>query len=384
VALPCGEKNGENKNKMLKFFKKKNYFLGIDFGTSSLKVVELSFSEQRTHLVNYGWVDFNSGESNKEVYRNSRLKIEGGYLQKSLNELLKKMEIKSKQAYVSIAGFNGLIALIEIPNMEKSEMEQVVKFEAHKYIPASLDEVFLSWDIVSKEGIKKNSLIKNIKLELNNSGKVKILLVAALKKEVLKYEKLINGSGLEMKALELEMFSMVRSLVGNDLGNFMIIDIGARNSNIILAEKGILKINRSVDIGGNEITKTIAESMNISKQRAESLKKQKRDFFNSHEGVVMLPSLDLIAKEAQRIIRSYESKNEKAHIDSVILSGGTAKLLNISNYFSKILGIKTIVGNPWSRIDFDESLSPYIKEIGPSFSVALGLALRGVDEYKRK
>ncbi len=369
---------------MFNFFKKQNYFLGVDFGTSALKAVELSFSKQRTHLVNYGWVDFNPGEKNGGIYKNSKLRIQDGRLQKCLKELFKKMSLKSKQVYVSIAGFNGLVALIELPDMKEDDLNQAVKFEAHKYIPASLDEVFLSWDIVSRENIKRDRLIKKASKDSGTPGKVKILLVAALKEEVLKYEKIIKGVGLEMKALELEIFSMARSLVGNDLGSFVIIDIGARNSNIILTEKGVVKINRSVDMGGNEITKTIAESMNISRQRAESFKKQKKDFLNSHEGTLLLPSLELIAKEAQRVMKSYESKNKKNRIDSVILSGGTAKLAGIDAYFSRVLGVRTVVGNPWSRIDFDESLNPRIKEMGPSFSVAIGLALRGVEEYQRK
>ena len=61
-----------------------------------------------------------------------------------------------------MAGFNGLIALIELPNMKKDELDQAVRFEAHKYIPASLDEVFLSWDIVSKESVEKNELIEKV------------------------------------------------------------------------------------------------------------------------------------------------------------------------------------------------------------------------------
>ncbi len=369
---------------MFNFFKKKNYFIGVDFGTSALKVVELSFDKQRTHLVNYGRVDFGLGKDGKGIYKGSKLHSQGGYLQKCLKELFKKMSLKSKQAYVSIAGFNGLVALIELPPMGEKEMKQAVEFEARKYIPASLDEVFLSWDVVSKEGAKDGKLIKSMKKESDKSEKMKVLLVAALKEEVLKYEKIINDCGLEMKALELEIFSIVRSLVGNDLGNFVIIDIGARNSNIILTEKGVVRINRSVDMGGNEITKTIADSMGISKERADSLKKQKRNLFKGREGSLLFPALELIAKETERMIKSYEIKSESFRIESVILSGGTSKLSGIEEYFSEALGIKTILGNPWSRIEYDEVLDEKIKEMGPSFSVPIGLALRGVEEYKRK
>ena len=124
--------------------------------------------------------------------------------------------------------------------------------------------------------------------------------------------------------------------------------------------------------------------MNISKQRAESLKKQKKDFLSDQKSMLMFPSLGLIVKEVQRIIKSYRSKSENARLDNIILSGGTSKLAGMDAYFSKALNIKAIIGNPWSRIDFDENLSSRIKEMGPSFSVAVGLALKGVEEYKRK
>lgn len=367
---------------MLSLFRKskQNYFVGIDFGTSSLKVVELSFWNQRTHLTNYGWVDFNL----RGIYKESKLQSHEIKFQKYLKELFKKMQLKSRSAYVSIAGFSGLVALIELPEMKKEELAQAVKFEAYKYIPASLDEVFLSWDIVSKEDVGASNLVERVSGKSKKPGKLQILLVAALKEEVVKYEKLIKDSGLEIKTLELEIFSLIRSLIGNDLGNFIIVDIGSRASNIILVEKGIIKINRSVDVGGSEITNTIAESMNISKQRAESLKKQKKNFISGKEKMIMFPALELIVSETQRVAKSYKAKNESARLDGLILSGGTAKLKGIDTYFSEALNMRATIGNPWKKIDFDKKLAPQVEKMGSSFSVAIGLALKGVEEYQRK
>lgn len=359
---------------------RKNYFIGIDFGTSSIKVVELSFWGQRTHLTNYGRVDFNL----KGVYEKSKLQSHEAKFQKYLKELFKKMRLKSKSAYASIAGFSGLVALIELPEMKEDELAQAIKFEAYKYIPASLDEVFLSWDIVSKKNVGKNSIIEKVSGKSKKPGKLQILLVAALKEEVNKYEKLIKSSGLEIKTLELEIFSLVRSLIGNDLGNFIIIDMGARASNIVLVEKGTVKINRSVDVGGNEITNTIAESMNISKKRAESLKKQNKDFVSGRERMIVFPSLELIVDETRRIIKSYMVRNKNARIDGIILSGGAAKLKGADTYFSRCLDMRVIVGNPWKKIEFDKKFAPQVEKMGPSFSVALGLALKGVEEYQRR
>ncbi|GBE17236.1 competence protein A [bacterium BMS3Abin15] len=350
---------------------KKNYFLGIDFGTSSIKVVELKLHKQRLNLSNYGWIKLGFAQSAGDFDYDKKLKA---YLQALVN----KMEPKTESVYVSMPSFSGLVSLIEFPDMKKEELDQAIRFEARKYVPTSLDEISISWDIVSKKDDKAAKKSKS-----KTSEKIQILLVAAPKDKVIKYEDFVKSADLKVKAIELETFSLARSLVGDDAGTFLIIDIGFRACSIVLVEKGVVKVNRNIDAGGNEITDSIAENLNISKKRAEDLKKQGKDFINSRESSIVLPTLDLIANEALRIISTYKEKNSGSRIDGVVLSGGTAKLKGVDDYFSKALGIKTIIGDPWKKIVYDESLSPIVKKVGPSFSVALGLALKGVEEYKR-
>ncbi len=356
---------------------RKNYFLGIDFGTSSIKAVELKLHKQRLNLSNYGWVKLDFVQSASDFDYDTKLKA---YLQALVN----KMEPKTGSVYVSMPSFSGLVSLIEFPDMNKEELDQAIKFEARKYVPTSLDEISISWDIISKKDDKSK---KDSKAEKKPEGgtpkKIQILLVAAPKDKVIKYEDFVKSADLKVKAIELETFSLARSLMGDDMGTFLIIDIGFRACSIILVEKGVVKVNRNIDAGGNEITDSIAENLNISKKRAEELKKQGKDFINSRESSIVLPTLDLIASETLRIINTHKEKNSGSKIDGIILSGGTAKLRGIGDYFSKALGIRTVIGDPWKRIVCDEKLSPIVKKVGPSFSVALGLALRGAEEYKR-
>jgi type IV pilus assembly protein PilM len=363
---------------MLEFFGlgKKNYFLGIDFGTSALKIVELSFKNQRAHLENYGWASFGFNENKSGAMVQSYEEK----LKAAAHELILKMKLKSNAAYIAMPGFSGLITLIDFPAMKKEELEQALTFEAKKYIPTPLEEVSISWDIVTKQS---PSLLEKAKEREEGPQRIQVLLVAAPKREVMRYESLARGSGLEIRAIELETFSLVRSLIGDDLGCFLIIDIGANACNIILVEKGIVRVNRNIDVGGNQITNIVAENMNISRQRAEDFKRQGKDFINSRESAIVLPALESITGEAARIISAYQEKNKEARIDGVVLSGGTAGLRGITDYFTRVLGIKTIVGNPWKRVIFNEKLTSAIGKMGPSFSVALGLALRGVEEYKR-
>ena len=219
-------------------------------------------------------------------------------------------------------------------------------------------------------------------LSSNNgaSGDVlQVLLVAAPKKEVKRYEDLISRVGLELSALELEVFSLTRSLVGNDSGVFVLIDIGYRATNILLIDQGVVRISRNVDLGGSEFTDVISESLSVTADRAETYKKGSRDFLNAKESSVRFPALDMIISEVERVVATYKKKNPSISINNVILSGGAAHMTGLGPYLSKKLALEVTLGNPWSHIVYDRTLEPFVKNMGTAYSVALGLALRGFD-----
>jgi len=359
---------------MFGFFLKKDRFFGIDFGTSSIKAVEITMRNQKPYVTNYAWVtlDFmNATREHKSISYPEQLKI-------YFDALLAAMKSDARNAYAAVPGYSGLVTLIEFPVMNEEEIAQALQFEARKYIPSSLDEVNMSWEIVSPSE-------KKGKKEKTTAGEtMMVVLVAAPKKDVARYDFFFHDTGLTMKTLELETFSLIRSLVGEDQGRFIIVDIGAKACAIILVSNGVVHVNRNIDTGGSDITKTIAESMNISWERADSLKKEGRDFFVSRETSMIFPTLDLIANEIKRIVAAFREKEKGATIDSVILSGGTAKLKGIDQYLAKIVGIPVVVGDPWKRVVCDERLSRIVNQLGASFAVAIGLALRGMEERNKK
>ena len=209
----------------------KNKFLGIDIGNSSIKIVEIKIGNNKPVLSNYAWITLPMvpGEAQKDFSEEA--------LAEYLRRILRSAKFKSKEAYVSMPAFGGLITLIEFPEMSKEDLDQAIKFEAHKYIPTSLDDIALSWDILNKKG---SSLVRNRESEElgdkteASDAKLQVLLVAAPKSKVKRYEKIVKEAGLDLNLIEIESFSLMRSLVGNDTGNFMIVDIGYRLCNIIL------------------------------------------------------------------------------------------------------------------------------------------------------
>lgn len=347
----------------------KNAFIGVDIGTSAIKIVELKSDSGKPVLSNYAWMSFDGYFRKDDSSSTTYEKVLPQYIKRIINEA----GIKSKYAHIAIPAFGGLIMLIEFPQMDKGDVEQAIRFEAHKYIPASLDEVVLSWDVLNSG---KNTVPNDAELE---KEKLQVLLVAASKNRVGKYEKIVSEAGLKLESIEIESFSMARSLVGDDPGNFIIADIGSRVCNILLIEKGVIMINRNIDAGGKDITHTIAKSMAIGEERAEKLKMGGKNFF-ANDSYINFHTLEIIRDEIARTANAYSQDGSKLKIDSLILSGGTASLMGLTEYFTQSLKIKTIVGNPFGRIICDKKIEPALKKIGTQFSVAVGLALKGIEQ----
>jgi len=359
--------------------------LGIDIGTSSIKIVELKLEGETPVLSNYAWASFDDGSS---VRNDPTANFIGPIVPSYIKSMLSKAGIKSKDAYVSIPAFGGLITLIDFPEMPTEDMEQAIKFEAHKYIPTSLDDVVISWDVVGKRGESKNvpdlsNLVRNkdASLDAPKEGPkmLEILLVAASKSRVANYENIINSSGLDLRSIDIETFPLVRSLIGNDPGNFIIVDIGSRACNIVLVEKGSIKINRNIDAGGKDLTRIISRSMQIDYERAEDMKVSGNDFF-SKDSYVNFSTLDSIINEVSRTIRSHYKDDGVSSVNGIILSGGTAGLTGISEYFQERLKIPTSIGDPFKRVGCDSEVESVLQGSKTRFSVSVGLALKGIEE----
>lgn len=348
-------------------------FLGIDFGTSSIKAVELRIEKEQIVLENYA--EINLSEIEKESVQN--IGTYDSRVTNYLRALLKRLQPKTKDVYVAMPAFIGLVALVEFPKMSEKELQDAIQFEAHKYIPSPLEEVALSWEIVGEA-------VSNNPDGTPGPNKLEVLLVAALNKEVERYESYIQSIEYSMQLLELETFSLVRSVIDGDQGIYLVADIGSRATNLVLVENGLVKISRNLDVGGRDITRTLMEGLNISIERAEILKKSDKDYLNTEQSKLIFPALEVIVSEIQRILVIHQTKHPDRAVDGIILSGGTAGLTGLPEYFSSMLGLPVTIGNPWQRIAYPTELSGAIERMGTSFSVALGLALQGANQRLRK
>lgn len=348
------------------FVFRKPTFLGVDFGTSSVKAIELRIENGQAVLENYAEISLHMLHHEIQISQQTEY---DAYITTFLRALLERMQPKTREMYVAMPSFIGLVALVELPKMTEKELEDAIRFEAHRYIPSPLEDITLSWEIVGEPA----------------EGRVEVLLVAALNKEVERYESYVQLVDYKMQLLELETFSLVRSVVGNDPGVFLVADIGSRATNIVLTEDGIVKVSRNLDVGGKDITRVILESMGVDADQAEQLKKGDVDYLNeSANAKLLFPAFEMIAAEMARMIASHNEKKTDRPVSGIILSGGTAQMTGLTTYYQSVFGLPVSIGDPWKRVQYPLELESAVRRMGTSFSVAIGLALQGVNQHMKR
>jgi type IV pilus assembly protein PilM len=342
-------------------------YLGVDFGTASIKAIEIREKNGTIELVNFGQVNLSHLEKNGAAPGESF----GDVLVTYLKALLSRMNPETDAAYVAMPAFIGLISLVDFPEMEDKELEEAVQFEAKRFIPASLDDIALSWDV-----------IRNTAKPDGTGMRQEVLVVAALKNEVERYRDYVEKAGLKMDFLELETFSLARAVVGTQKDLVLLIDIGARSTNLLLVESGLVRVSRNLDVGGKDLTRTLSETLDITPERAEVLKKSNKDFLNEPEARIIFPALEVMIDEGKRMISSHLERYPEFTCREVVLSGGSASFTGLTTYLEKAFDQPVRKGNPWGRIQYDPKYKEDIEELGTSFSVAIGLALSGIDSVQ--
>ena len=346
-------------------FGKDNLFLGIDIGDSSLKMVELRKKGGKIYLSNYAF-----SENVSELNFN---KIEDtNYLAQAISKVIKEAGFQSRRATVSLPTFSVFSSIISVSVPDKKMLAKVVTDEARKVIPLPLDEMILDWKIIPDE-----------KGKIKSSGNMQVFLTGSPKKLVRKYIDVFKKANLVLSSLETETFSLVRSLVGDDKTPMMIVEIGANSTDLSIVRDSIPVLNRSLSVCAATITKMLAEVLGMSFSQAEQFKLDLSFSLNDDAKDDKLPKLVLeaiepIVTEMKYLRDFYQSQNEEP-LEKVILSGGGALLLNLSDYLSKRLDIKVIIGDPWTRITYPQEIRPVLMENGSKLAVAIGLAMREIE-----
>ncbi|MEI6378618.1 MAG: type IV pilus assembly protein PilM [Candidatus Falkowbacteria bacterium] len=359
-------------------------YLGVDIGSSSIKMVELKKVQDRVALVSYGFSDklaTNYSSTNRLDIKLVTSVIEGIVRKANFSPI--------HNVIASLPTFTVFSSIINLSSkISDKELDSSVAWEAKKVIPLPLQDIVLYWQKVNETSKKPE--VKPIAPVVVNTSPVavtaaasadnyKILLIGAPKNLTKSYAYAFKSMNFNLISLETEIFGMIRSLIGPDKTTTMIVQIGASSSNIFVVDAGVPVLSRSIDIGGLAVTKAVSKSLQLDLAKAEQFK---YDLASHAEGGIPKMITDTMApvfNEIRYIAEVYATK-ENNEIKKVILTGGGAMLFGLAEYVQNLIQINTVVGDPWFRVSYPVELKPILEQIGPRLSVAIGLAMYEYDK----
>jgi len=347
-------------------FKKKKEVIGIDVGSSSIKLVQLKDNKGSYQLLNAGIIPLPP----EAIVDNSLM--DSSAIAGVVKNLVSSLGIKVKDVACSISGNSVIIRKIVLPAMPQEELEDQISWEAEQYIPFDINDVNMDFQILSPDS--------------NDPSKMNVLLVASKKDIINDYVAVFNDAALHLSVVDVDSFAVQNAFeINHDAspGEIVaLINIGASVMNINVVKEGITLFTRDVQMGGNLYTEEIQKQLGLSRQEAESGKILIHETGNAQLVDLISKVNDSVTQEIRRSLDFYNSTAGDERITNIYVSGGGSKVYNLVAAISEKTGLPVDRINPFARLKYNEKdFDPeYLQEIGPLMAVPVGLAIRRIGD----
>jgi type IV pilus assembly protein PilM len=338
---------------------------GLDIGTSSIKAVWLG--TEKDGLV------FRSCAATPTPAKGmvSEAPLDQEEVANAVRKLVEEAKIVPKFADIALADHQVYTKVIDMPVLSEKELASAIYWEAEQYIPAQLSTMSLSHQILRE------------RVRIGDSDRMQVLLVAAPKLLIQRYQTVLEMAGLGITTIETEMLSVIRAVVTDEsFPPSLIINIGALGTSLAVVIDGTIAFTYSIPIGGVAINRAIALDFGFSDTQAEEYKKVygiTDKTLGGKIGKAIEPILQSMITEIRKALTFYAEKyKSQVQIQQIVLSGGTAKLPGIDMYFVNNVGIATVIANPWQIFNVKYTPSE-VFETGSEYIIAFGLAMKSYE-----
>lgn len=335
--------------------------VGIDISASSVKVAEVGWVNGQPLLKAASIVDLPYGT------------MEGGHcldtgaLAAALRQAVHASGAKSRNVILGIGAPGLFLREVAYPAMSPEELAQAVKWDSEKHVTLEPDSYYLDFAVTGQG---------------SSELEVKTLLAASPKEIIDSLVSAAKDAGLRPAAVDAEPLALYRTLVQAE--NAMVVDIGADMSTVTLFQGGCPAVNRAVPIGGKRFSDTVAAVFELEPSEAERFKQRQSGLLYSGTGEQTAIQRDLgllateLAREASRTVQYYSMQHKTARVEKLVLTGGGAKLDNLSRYFTASVDMPVVIHEPLAAVAVSPNLDPqYVRNLSLHLGVAIGLALGG-------
>jgi type IV pilus assembly protein PilM len=358
-------------------FKKESSVLGVDIGSSAVKVVQIKKKRGKAVLETYGELALGP-YAGIEIGRSTNLPTEK--IIEAVKDILREAKTTTVNCGAVLPLSSSLIAFISIPPVADKQIGDVIALEARKYIPVPLNEVMLDYSVIPRE---EAYVTDDEATKTEKQGK-DVLVVAIHNEYINQYQSIMAGTGLQPGFYEIEIFSAIRAVIDQGVGTSMIIDFGARAAKLYLVERGMLRSSHIVNKGSQDITLALSKALSVPVSEAENMKrvyglKGGPEYKELTEIITI--NLDYIFYEANTVLLNYQKKSSK-NVGKVILTGGGALLKGFTDIAKISFQTEVIYADPFGKLETPAFLAEEFSQAGPEFAVAIGAALRRLSELE--
>lgn len=341
--------------------------IGIDISYASVKMLQLSQTDKGYRVESFGVVQMPPNVMEEKVIK------EPGVLIETIQKGLKISKTTAQQAILSVPDSAVIRKVITMDAaLSEDEMETQIKVEADRYIPYPIEEVNLDFYVLGPSE--------------KDPGLVDVLLAAAKTTVVEERADVVTQAGLKPVVVDVESFAIERACqtLFADVPDIQdklvgILDMGAFVTNFTVLENFSTLFTREEEFGGRQIYETLREQHDMTKQEAfEAMINS--NWPEGFEENVLHPFREATVLHIKRALQFFESTSQHTELDYLVLAGGVSQLQGLAEEVEGGTEIKTIVANPFEKMQFKRGLDKEaLFKLGPSFMACCGLALRAFD-----
>jgi type IV pilus assembly protein PilM len=345
-------------------FKRQKPIVGLDIGSSSIKMVQVETRAGEVHLQDFGVADLLPEAIVDGEVMDRQLVVE------TLQNLWESKKIKTKYVASAVSGRAVIVKKIQMERMAPEDAKEAIQWEAEQHVPYDINDVSLDFQI----------------LEGNSDPKqMDVLLVAAKREHLVAHADLIRQAGLYPLVIDVDAFA-VQNIVSMNYDFtpeevVAMVNIGAEASNINIVQNGMPLYTQDVSLGGANFVEALQKAHNISQAEAQAAVKGEEQPNFDMKAVVDSVAEDL-AVAIERSVLYLKSAGETEEIDRILLTGGGTRIPGLVEFLTERHQSPVEVTDPLRRVHFDPVVfgTRRPEEVAPSLTVGLGLALRKVDD----
>lgn len=348
------------------FFSKSKNLVGLDIGSSAVKLVELKEKKAGSYeLLKIGLEPLSPEAIVDGSIMDSSMVVD------TIQRLNAAQGVKNSNYATSLSGHSVIIKKISLPAMSNEELAESIQWEAEQYIPFDINDVNLDYVPLTAPGAGEN---------------IDVILVAVKKEKINDYTSVISQAGKAAVLVDVDAFAIQNcyevNYGVNDGKVLALVNLGASVTNVNVISGSSSLFWRDITFGGNQYTDAIQRELNLSFAQAEALKRGESS--GEHNIQQVIPILNSVSEdfagELRKTLDFFSATSGAERVDSIMLSGGGAGALNLESILREKFGIPVEIMNPFKNIGLNEKKGQFnpewVAEVAPSMAVAVGLAIR--------